>query len=33
MNRGEKLPDPLTDDSLKRFAKDAEFQKLAAAFR
>jgi tetratricopeptide (TPR) repeat protein len=33
MNPGEKLPDPLTDDSFKRFAKDAEFQKLAAAFR
>jgi hypothetical protein len=30
---GEKLPDPLRDDSFKRFAGNAEFKKLAAAFR
>jgi len=30
---GEKMPDPMSDDSFKRFAGNAEFRKLAAAFR
>lgn len=32
MNRGEKLPDPLTDDSFKRFYENLDFRKLAAEF-
>jgi hypothetical protein len=33
MNPGEKLPDPLTDDSFKRFYQNDEFKKLAGEFR
>lgn len=32
VNAGEALPDPLEDDSFKRFRKNAEFRKLAAQF-
>jgi tetratricopeptide (TPR) repeat protein len=32
-NAGEKLPDPLTDDSFKPFYQNPEFRKLAADFR
>jgi predicted Zn-dependent protease len=33
MNSGEKLPDPLADDSFKRFYQNGEFKKLAGEFR
>lgn len=33
VNAGETLPDPLGDDSFKRFRKNAEFRKLAAQFK
>jgi tetratricopeptide (TPR) repeat protein len=33
INPGEKLPDPLTDDSFKRFYQNEQFKKLAGEFR
>jgi hypothetical protein len=33
MNPGEKLPDPLSDDSFKRFYQNDEFKKVAGEFR
>ncbi len=33
MNAGESLPNPLTDDSFKRFVKNEEFRKLSAEFK
>jgi len=33
MNPGEKLPDPLKDDSFKQFYQNEDFRKLAGQFR